>query len=525
MPQVLRLCNRIEAVVLASDDGSLLQAAAEAAEAQARAATAMQRSQQLTAALSEARSPQEVLTIVAADVEQIFGTARGAIGLVTADATHLEIVQMIGYQPAELAPWQSTPLDVSQPGTDVVRSGEPQFWESPDVLRMGYPQIGQTSLKSGAWPIVPLRGEGHIFGVLLLNFPAPRAFDPAARASLETLARQCAAAIQRTQRYAIVAQARERAQRLQQVTAALGAVVTPEAVAAIVLRAGMAMISADAAATFAFDPVTKGFHLLSAHDDTGELALQFTQPLAATSGPLADVRTTRELVLIESPAELAQRWPHLVTSPQRTGDLATVTVPLLFDTALVGALHLAFRRPHHFSAEEQEVLRALSQQGAQALERTRLYTAERAARLKGERIIARMTRLYAVISALAEAVTLDDVASVMVRQGMAALGASAGSVWQLSADGTQLVALQVAGYPPAHADQWRSIALDARVPMAEAARTARPILVARCGGSRMAAVCRCPGGAARPGNRAPAAARRWARHRHHELQLLKAPQF
>ena len=57
---------------------------------------------------------------------------------------------MIGYQPTELAPWQSTPLDVSQPGTDVVRSGEPQFWESPDALRRGYPQIGQTSLKSGA---------------------------------------------------------------------------------------------------------------------------------------------------------------------------------------------------------------------------------------------------------------------------------------------------------------------------------------------------------------------------------------
>ena len=92
MPQVLRLCNRIEAVVLASDDGSLLQAAKEAAEAQARAATAMQRSQQLTAALSEARSPQEVLTIVAAHVEQILGMARGAIGLVNVDATHLEIV-------------------------------------------------------------------------------------------------------------------------------------------------------------------------------------------------------------------------------------------------------------------------------------------------------------------------------------------------------------------------------------------------------------------------------------------------
>ena len=78
--------------MLTSDDASLPQAAAEAAETQARAATAMQRSQQLTAALSEARSPQEVLTIVAADVEQILGTARGAIGLVNVDATHPEIV-------------------------------------------------------------------------------------------------------------------------------------------------------------------------------------------------------------------------------------------------------------------------------------------------------------------------------------------------------------------------------------------------------------------------------------------------
>lgn len=103
-----------------------------------------------------------------------------------------------------------------------------------------------------------------------------------------------------------------------------------------------------------------------------------------------------------------------------------------------------------------------------AIEQPQAYT---------ERTVQHTARLYAVTSALSEALTLSEVADVIVTQGMAALGAMAGSVRQLSPDGNTLVALQVVGYPPDLVKQWEHIPLDAPVPMAAAVRIARPILI------------------------------------------------
>lgn len=126
----------------------------------------------------------------------------------------------------------------------------------------------------------------------------------------------------------------------------------------------------------------------------------------------------------------------------------------------------------------------LAQQCATALQRTERYhaveqarAAAEQARSAAEQAADRTTRLYAVTTALAEALTLTQVADVIVTQGIAALDAIAGSVRQLSPDGAALVALHVVGYPPDLASQWQVIPLDAPVPMAEAVRLARPILI------------------------------------------------
>jgi GAF domain-containing protein/anti-sigma regulatory factor (Ser/Thr protein kinase) len=455
-----------------------LFASVEQARAEAeRAAEATLSLQRLTAALSEALTPDETLAIVAAHVQETFGAASGAIGLVTADRTALELVQIVGYKPGDLAPWQRMSLDTPQPGSDVVRDGAAQFWESPAALLAHYPQLGAAVIKSKAWAIVPLRGEGHTLGMLSLGFPSSRTFDADTRAHLETLARQCANAIQRTRRYAAAEQAAARTARLQQITAALGAAVTPEAVADIFVRESMVAIGADAASIFAFDAEAHEFHLLGYRNYPEEFSPQHQRQPADQPGPLRDAVETRSIVLAESAEELVRRWPQIAATQQRTGDQATAMVPLLLDATVLGAFYLAFRRPHRFSQEEQGLLLALGQQCAQALERARLHVAERTARLAAERTAARTARLYAVTSALAEALTLGEVARVIVEQGMAALGASAGSVRQLSPDGSALTALQIVGYPPEIEDQWRTIPLDAPVPMAEAARRAQPILI------------------------------------------------
>lgn len=267
--------------------------------------------------------------------------------------------------------------------------------------------------------------------------------------------------------------AAERIARLQQVSAALGAAVTPDAVGAVIVREGMAAVGAAAAAIFTLDPAANQFELLSRADEPARAA----QPWwLGQPEPLREAREARAVVTVEGAIELGRRWPGLAGGEPRRGE-AAVAVPLLLDDQVLGVCCLIFDGPHHFTPEERALLLAMGQQGAQALERARLYAAERRARLAAEQTAARTERLYVVTTALAEALTLSEVAAVIVTQGMAALGASSGSVRQLSADGTALEALNVVGYPPALAALWQTLPLDAPVPMAEAVRTARPILI------------------------------------------------
>jgi PAS domain S-box-containing protein len=102
---------------------------------------------------------------------------------------------------------------------------------------------------------------------------------------------------------------------------------------------------------------------------------------------------------------------------------------------------------------------------------------EQEARKKAERYADRMARLQGVTAALSEALTVDQVAEVIVRHGMAALDASAAVVALLTEDGSEFVNLRVIGYTLEVAEGWTRFPADARRPMADAVRTVQPIVV------------------------------------------------
>ena len=117
-------------------------------------------------------------------------------------------------------------------------------------------------------------------------------------------------------------------------------------------------------------------------------------------------------------------------------------------------------------------------------------TAEREARIASDdarvelgRAVDRFERLQSLTTALSQAATPEEVAQVVVMNGVAALGAAAGVVTKLvDASGERPPTLHVVratGYDPAVVAAWREIPLDAPVPLAESARTQVPFLVTR----------------------------------------------
>lgn len=111
------------------------------------------------------------------------------------------------------------------------------------------------------------------------------------------------------------------------------------------------------------------------------------------------------------------------------------------------------------------------------IERNELLQAEREAREIAERAVERVMRLQAVTGALAEAITMDDVAHAAVTAGLAALGADAGSVAVHNPGTDFLTIIHAAGYDAKVIDEYRTIPLDSPLPLAEAIRVCDVIMI------------------------------------------------
>ena len=117
----------------------------------------------------------------------------------------------------------------------------------------------------------------------------------------------------------------------------------------------------------------------------------------------------------------------------------------------------------------------------QAEDLERRLTAERAGREAAEaaeeRVRAsedRLRRLQQVTAALSEALTPADVAAVAIEESVQALGARAGAVYGISADGKAIEILDQRGHPTEPLAEYHSIPLEFRSPMTDAAREKSP---------------------------------------------------
>ncbi|HWN69703.1 MAG TPA: PAS domain S-box protein, partial [Haliangium sp.] len=90
----------------------------------------------------------------------------------------------------------------------------------------------------------------------------------------------------------------------------------------------------------------------------------------------------------------------------------------------------------------------------------------------------RAERLRAVAVALAQSLTEQQVATVIVEQGLLVLGAVGGCVAVATDDGSALRVVQCVGWDAAVRSAWERFSIDARAPMAQAASSHAPVFLA-----------------------------------------------
>jgi signal transduction histidine kinase len=360
-------------------------------------------------------------------------------------------------------------------------AGEPRTVVLPDLLRAeaGSAEIPgllrQVLLDEGilAAAFVPLVYQGRLLGqfVLYCNRPYPFSADEIRLA--ETIAGHLALAIERRRAEDALSFLAEASSRL---------------VASLDVNSALERVPALAVPALA-DACLVCVRLPESSQPVCASLVAGQQPRSGLAGlrlewqsahPLAEaVRAGQPQLLAEPAAALADWLAPL--AEQRAGLAAfepcSALVLPLTNGQVLGAMVLmtSARSGRRLGAHEQALGEQLARRAVLAIENARLYQAAQAARRQAEQSAERTARLQAITAALSQALDARQIAQVVVAQGVATLGAEAGSVALLN-DG-QLELAAWAGYPDELIERFRSIPLDAPVPLAEAARTGQPLWI------------------------------------------------
>ncbi|HEX2191290.1 MAG TPA: ATP-binding protein [Longimicrobiaceae bacterium] len=174
-------------------------------------------------------------------------------------------------------------------------------------------------------------------------------------------------------------------------------------------------------------------------------------------------------LLLEEPALDGARPP---LAPR-----AAIVVPLAAHGRAFGAVAFMAGEPgRRFGPEDLALADELGRLAALAIDNARLYAVTRDARLAAESAADRTARLQRVTAAFAEALTPARVAEVVVREGVEALNAAAGTLALLDEAGGELELVGAVGLRRTLVESWRRFSIHADVPLAEAVREGRPVL-------------------------------------------------
>lgn len=178
--------------------------------------------------------------------------------------------------------------------------------------------------------------------------------------------------------------AAERTARLQAITAALSEALTPAQAASAVLTQGLTALGANAGSVVLFTQNGGELEILDSVGFPSEMIEKWQRFPITAQAPAAEAARTGEMVLLQSLEGVESRYPHLVNLQDLNDSRAVAAIPLMIEGRVLGAMGLTFRDVQKFDDDDRAFMLAIARQCAQAIERARLYQAERRLRAEAE---------------------------------------------------------------------------------------------------------------------------------------------
>ena len=275
--------------------------------------------------------------------------------------------------------------------------------------------------------------------------------------------------------------ARMRVERLQSLTASLSEGLTSDEVVHTVLDQGMEALGATAGGVCLVTRDGTHQELVAVSDFKPTVPEAWHRFSIDEPYPVNDAVRNREMILLESATEFRNRYPELAKGVIPGGYEAYAAAPLEIEGRVIGAINYNFTERRQFTPEDRTFLAAIARQCAQALERARLFEAERVARADAEEVARRSAALSSASAALVGSLDVGTTLSLIVDLATAELGEYA-QIFLVEGDEIRRSALActVPEKVPLLEALGRGIPhrLDGTSPHAEVIRTRRSLLAA-----------------------------------------------
>jgi PAS domain S-box-containing protein len=203
----------------AMERAQLYESEYQARQEMEKAATRITRLQIVTAALSEALTADQVGQIIIDQGVLVMGAAAGTFQLLVENGSMFETRYTSGgrLDEQEQGKWKRYMADMALPVVKMLRTKQALWFRSADEVAREYPLLADYApLYPGAAAIVPVIIDGEVIGSITFAFDEVLSFSEEEKTFVNTLAQQCAQALQRVSlaEQANAAAANEERQRL-----------------------------------------------------------------------------------------------------------------------------------------------------------------------------------------------------------------------------------------------------------------------------------------------------------------------
>jgi PAS domain S-box-containing protein len=232
---------------------------------------------------------------------------------------------------------------------------------------------------------------GEVLGGLFFGHAQPGVFNLRAERLAVGIAGWASVAIENARLHDAERRARtaaeraaDRAQRLLEVAERMARALSAAEVAEVAVRQGILAMGADAGSMALLDEEAAEFVTAGTRGYPPAMEARFRRFPLAPGSPMSDAVMGRHPVLVRDTAEWGERFPRTFQAAVATGYEGYAAVPIVAGGRALGALGFSFREAQTFDPGADVFLETLAGHCASALERARLYQAERAARDEAE---------------------------------------------------------------------------------------------------------------------------------------------